>query len=156
MMRKKMLKVGFSVRGLTAFLLVLIPNIIFFATANASSKQGLEDKNQVVSALQNILQMLLIFMLVFVKSQHKNSLKDVRIMTGFLFLASYYLLWCRYFYHGMDYSVISSSVAVSVGMSLFPAIYFILAELWLDNPIGAVTALVFGIAHVTNTCINLS
>lgn len=157
MIRKKgMLKIGFSPQGLVAFLLVLIPNIVFVATANSSSKQGLEDKNQMVSAVQNVLQMLLIFMLVFVKNQHKKSLKDLRVITGILFLVSYYLLWCRYFFSGMDYSVISSSVAVSVAMALFPAIYFILTELWLENPIGAVTGFAFGIAHVMNICINLS
>lgn len=153
--KKGSLKISFSTKGLVVFLLVLLPNILFFITADSSSQQGLEDKNQFVSAIQNIMQMLLIFMLVFVKSQHKNSFKDIRLLIAILFLAFYYILWSRYFFSGMDYSVISSSVIVSVAMALFPAIYFVLMELWLGNQIGAIIAFAFGIAHVMNTCINV-
>lgn len=156
-MRKKgMLKIAFSAKGLVAFLLVLLPNILFFATANSSSKQGLEDKNQFVSAVQDILQMLLIFMLVFVKSYHKKNFKDIRFVIAIVFLVSYYILWFQYFFGGMDYSVISSSVIVSVAMALFPSIYFVSTELWFGNSIGAITAFAFGIAHVINTFINMS
>jgi hypothetical protein len=55
----------------------------------------------------------------------------------------------------MDYSIISSSIPVSIAMAAFPAIYFILTELWLENKIGAVVALCFGIAHIANTYLNL-
>ena len=130
--KKKSLKISFSAKGLVVFLLVLFPNILFLITADSSSQQGLEDKNQFVSAVQNIMQILLIFMLVFVKSQHKSSFKDIRFLIAISFLVSYYILWSRYFFSGMDYSVISSSVIVSVAMALFPVIYFVLMELWLE------------------------
>ena len=156
MNKKSTLRVSFSPKGLAAFLLVLLPNVIFFMTADASSQQGLEDKSQVVSAVQNIVQMILIFMLVFVKRQQKNNFKDIRLAVAALFLVSYYILWSRYFLGGMDYSIIGSSVIVSVAMALFPAIFFFVIELWLENSIGAIVAVAFGIVHVLNTCINLS
>lgn len=155
MKEKNSLYCSFSLRGLIIFLLVLLPNVIFFAFPNATSQDALEDKNAAISFAQNFFQLALLFMLVIVKSSKKNSIRDTKIIIAVVFLFLYYLLWLRYFLGGMDYSIISGSIPVSLAMAVFPAIYFILAELWLENKIGAVVALGFGIAHAVNTYLNL-
>lgn len=152
---KNSLYCSFSLRGLIIFLLVLLPNVIFFAFPNSTSQNTVTDQNAVISLLQNLFQIVLIFMLVIVKSTKKNSICDTRLIIAMVFLILYYILWLRYFTGGMDYSIISSSIPVSIAMAAFPAIYFILTELWLENKIGAVVALCFGIAHIANTYLNL-
>lgn len=155
MEEKNKLYCSFSLRGLIIFILVLLPNIIFFAFPSETSQSVLEDKSAWISFLQNFFQLVLVFMLVVVKSTKKNRIFDIRIIVASIFLVLYYVLWVRYFIGGRDYSIISSSMTISMAMAAFPAIYFILAELWLENKIGAFIALCFGIAHVVNTYLNL-
>jgi hypothetical protein len=154
MKEKNALYCSFSLRGLIAFLMVLLPNAFFFALSNSISQNNLKDKNTVTSFLQAFFQLVLIFMLVFVKSTKKNSIKDIRFAGAIVFLILYYILWLRYFAGGMDYSVISESLRVALAMAAFPSIYLILTELWLNNKIGALAALCFGIAHIVNTYLN--
>lgn len=155
MEEKNKLYCSFSLRGLVIFLLVLLPNLIFFTFPSETSQNVLEDKSAWISFLQNFFQLVLVFMLVVVKSTKKNRIFDIRIIVASIFLVLYYVLWVRYFIGGRDYSIISSSMTISMAMAAFPAIYFILAELWLENKIGAFIALCFGIAHVVNTYLNL-
>jgi hypothetical protein len=62
-------------------------------------------------------------------------------------LVGYYAAWICYY----------SGVAdpwIFVSMAVLPSIYFILVELMLKNYIALIPSMIFGITHITITCIN--
>lgn len=153
-MKKQQSYVSFSLKGTSLFLLVMLPNILFFSLSDSSLQTALHDKSVLLSAFQYFIQILLIFMLVAVRSLKEGHLKDKRVIWLLILLVLYYIMWIPYFFGGMDYSIVRNNIWLSLGMAIVPSIYFYIAELWLANKIGSYVALLFGIVHVLNTLLN--
>lgn len=148
---------GFSIKGLLILLLILLPNILFYIYAvKDTNAAAFQNSYEIISYLEHGSQLLLMLVLVFRVNKSSPSIKSKYVLGMFVFLMLYYVCWVRYFAGGLDYTLISENILMSMGMAIFPAVYFTLAGKWLGNPLVVGTAITFGIFHTLNTYLNFA
>ena len=151
------IRFSFSVIGLAAFLLVMIPNIIWLLAPPINDP--LQNNKSIIFALDiimSIFQYVLIACIILLKNIEHNwrDRKNYTAKSAVVFymaifcLMIYYVLWICY------YSNIISSFII-FGLAFFPSMFFILLSLWQKNYIATVFALLFALFHITLSCINL-
>ena len=99
-------------------------------------------------AIAAVSQWLMIAALTLFIHQDREQEQHPRQLVGSasLCLAGYYAFWVLY-YAGIV------SPWLFIGMAGLPAAYFVLAALWLKNCIAVVPAVIFGITHITLSCV---
>ena len=65
-----------------------------------------------------------------------------------IMLIFYYGLWILYFTG-------NANSIIFLGMAVLPVVYFILAEIWLQNYLAIIPTVLFGIVHVINTYLSI-
>jgi len=152
-------RLGFSPKGLVILLLVLLPNFLFYVlvmNGMGGSGTAFENSYAIIGYLEHASQVLLMLILIFRVNPNSRSWKSKYVIGMAVFLMLYYALWIRYFTGGMDYTLISGSFPVYMGMALFPAVYFGLAEKWQGDYWGVGMAVTFGVFHTLNTFLNFA
>ncbi len=145
----KRYKFGFSLKGFLAFLLAMLPNIVWavippFNDVLAASTAAFPVWETIAAASQ----WLMIAALVLFIHQDPEQEQHPRQLVGSasFCLAGYYVFWVLY-YAGV------ASPWLFIGMAVLPTAYFVLAALWLKNYIALVPAALFGAIHIVLTCI---
>lgn len=139
----KQYKFGFSAKGLVAFLLMMLPNIVWTIRPPGNDILSAGGGTYpVAELLQAMLQWLMIGALVFIvrQEQPRTDKAKVFVSCGAVCLLAYYGLWVLYYggIHG-DWLL--------MGLAVFPALYFVFVALWLQNKIALVPAIAFGVIH---------
>lgn len=143
-------KFGFSIRGFLAFVLVMIPNIIWMVkppvndvlAKNSSIYPALDMTGHISQAI-----MLAILFLIINKDKTTNGKVKSCISLAILCLIGYYISW-GFYYLGMVDSWLL------IVMAFLPSVFFIFVEIWLKNYIAIIPSIVFVIAHIAITCSN--
>lgn len=138
----------FSVWGMAAFLLVMVPNILWAifppqTDPLAGNSSGVPFLNVLMSASQWIM----VAMLIFLKSNKESKSKGLMITAGGCLL-TYWFFWILY-YLGCAAPIIFVSLAV------FPCAFFALVALWLGNLPALLPLAVFAILHIGITVGNI-
>lgn len=145
----KQYRFGFSSEGLFAFLLAMLPNIIWALIPPANDVLSI---NRIVfpvwDVIASISQWLMIAALAVLINQSAIKEQRTKMLIGSaaLCLAGYYLFWILY-YTGVI------NLWLFVGMAVLPTAYFLLVALWLKNYIAVIPAALFGVIHITLSCI---
>lgn len=141
---------GFSLKGLIAFLLVMIPNVVWMIVppmnnpiAENSASYPIFD---IVVTVSQVTMIALLIALISEESRNSKSIKKYFKLACFC-LVGYYIGWIGY-YMGVIYPWMIFS------MSVLPSVYFISIELWLKNYIAIIPSIVFGITHIAITYSN--
>lgn len=144
----KQLRLGFSPGGLLAFVLVMLPNLLWLLAPPPSDPLA---ANSAPSALLELLehasQWVLVATLVLLVNRGKGRSSRVFLFAAALPLVGYYALWAAY-YAGM------SPAWLLLGLAVLPPLFFCLVSVWLRNWAALLPAVVFGIAHLAVTCFN--
>lgn len=141
---------GFSLKGYTAFMLVMMPNIVWIIIPPAGDPiAGNSAPYPIFDVVANISRAIMIALLIILIPRGHKKKKSIKLYIGLaaFCLAGYYALWAG-LYAGMGYPW------MFIGMAVLPSIYFISAGLWLKNYIAIIPSLVFGITHIAITCSN--
>lgn len=134
--------VGFSLRGFFIVLLPMIPNFFYFLFPKAFPS-GKQAKHPVLNWIEHGMQAVFIALLLFLVGPETSFQSP--IMIGIvLFLISYYALWILLLMN-------RKTLLVLLCMAVFPVVYFLLAEIWIQNVWAIAPTLIFGIAHVRIT-----
>lgn len=141
----KQLRFGFSPGGLFAFVLVMLPNILWMLAPPPNDPLAANSAPAVVDALEHASQWVLVAALVLLVSREKG--RRFFLAAAAVLLAGYYGFWTAY-YLGF------SAPWMLVGMAVFPPLFFCLTALRLKNFIALFPAVVFGVLHTAVTCIN--
>lgn len=140
---------GFSLKGLLIFLLPMIPNLFFFLLPASAGAVSSISNTKTLDFLEHGTQGIFIFLLIFFVSNKASQLNSPYTIAMGIILALYYLLWIIYF-------TCHVTLLFQLGLAVLPVIYFILAELWLHNPLAIIPTLLFGVFHVIITLSNYS
>ena len=132
------MNVGFSLRGFFIVLLPMIPNFFYFLFPKAVSS-GKPAKHPVLDFIEHGMQAIFIALLIFLTAPEvpfKNPL-----MIGIAaFLLAYYVLWILLFAK-------HRTLLILLCMAVFPVVYFLLAEIWIQNVWAIAPTVIFGVAH---------
>lgn len=142
-------KIKFSLYGFLAVVIVMIPNIIYFLFPPSAGALSLADKSNIILAvIENTSRIVLMLTLSFVVNtrgarENPKSLKTMAV----IFMVAYYALWLYYYTEPMqDLDLIA--------LAVLPVASLILVAVWLRNHISLIPAAIFGITHITISCIN--
>ena len=145
----KRYRVGFSKEGLTAFLLAMLPNILWALVPPANDVLA---ANAMVfpvwEAIASLSQWVMIAALVILvrADTGKGQRSKAMLCYAAACLVGYYACWILYY----------SGIAcpwLFIGMAVLPTAYFTLAALWLKNRIALVPAILFGTIHIALACV---
>lgn len=141
---------GFSLLGLIAALLPMIPNLFWVILPPVSSALPANDPlSPLVGAVATVCQSLMIGALVIVISVHRRSIssKKLLVVLGGACLAGYWGLWFWYFTAPITPTLL-------LLMAVLPSAYFICLGLCLENYPSLIPASLFALIHVTTTAVN--
>ena len=85
----------------------------------------------------------------FLVSGEPVSRRSAALYIAACFLILYYAVWIRYFAGGRNVALLGKAfLFVPMPLAVFPVLYFLFAAVWLRNIPTAVTAVIFGAAHI--------
>jgi hypothetical protein len=119
----------------------MIPNLFYFIKPVPYTLGNSENKHVLLDIIENIFRVLFFTMLILVVSKQTIEIKSMYIIWIAVMLILYYVFW-RFFFKG------KVNLIIILGLAIFPVIYFILSEIWLNNYIAIIPTVLFGVVHV--------
>src|SRR5665647_883667 len=122
-------KIGFSLTGLMASLIPMIPNIFWAILPPVSTTLQANDAAiPAIGVISSVCQSLMIAMLIILINKERKASNRKKWIGGIgvLCLTGYFLSWAVYFTG-------SITPMLLVGMAVLPSIYFICVGLYLEN-----------------------
>ncbi len=144
----KKYRISFDISGLVIFLIVMIPNFIWFAVPAPNDILRNESVTANVDIFGSIFQMLFIASLCILVNKERNKLHfSSLIIFSIICIALYFVGWVLY-YNGITDSL------VILSLTLPPCLAFILFALDRKNIFAVVFATCFTICHLIYGIIN--
>ena len=139
---------GFDVWGLLLFLLVMLPNFIWFAVPAPNDVLRAESVTPVVDAIASVCQVLTIACLCFLINEARGKLRfSPLVIAAVVCVAAYYLGW------GLYYSGIANFWIILL-LTLPPCLSFILFAADRKNLPAVLFASVFAVGHLIFALVN--
>ena len=138
----KIEKIRFNIYGLLLFLIIMIPNIIWFIVPAKNDILRAESVTPLIDNIASIFQALMILCLCFTKKQeNKYGLSSI------VCVALYFICWTLYYC-----SIVN--VAIILAMCVFPCLAFIFYEIKIRNWLALVPTLIFSLLHLAYGILN--
>lgn len=138
-----MKNIKFNVYGLVLFIIIMMPNFIWFAIPSQNDILRNESLTPLIDNLAIIFQVIMIFFLCFISNKviHKNSI------LSFFMIGLYFICWILYYL-----SIVN--IVIILGLCLFPSFSFIFYEIKNKNWIALVPTIIFSILHLIYGIVN--
>ena len=144
----KKYKMGFDVWGLIVFLIIMIPNFIWFAVPAPNDILRTESVTVVIDTIGSICQVLMIFALcVFINSERKKLSFTKTIIIMICFCVLYFASWVFY------YCGITNAVII-LGLTIPPCMAFLFFAIDRKNYISIFPISIFTICHFIYGVVN--
>lgn len=137
----KKYKMGFDIWGLIFFLIIMLPNFIWFAVPAPNDILRTESVTAVIDTIGSICQVLMIFTLcVFINSE-RNKLRFTKTIIAVICCCVIYFLSWIFYYWGMTNTV------VILGLTIPPCMAFLFFAIDRRNYISIIPISIFTICH---------
>ena len=144
----KKYRFGFDIMGLVLFLIVMIPNFIWFAVPAPNDILRNESVTALVDTIGSICQVLFVSFLCVIINKEKNKLHfSPLIILTVICIILYFTGWILY------YNGITNSLVIII-LTLSPCLAFIFFALDSKNIIAVVPAVCFTICHLIYGVVN--
>lgn len=144
----KKYKIGFDIWGLMLFLIIMIPNFIWFAVPAPSDILRTESITEVADLIASICQVLMIiFLCIFIRQEHRKLSITYLIITMIVCCLLYFICWIFY-YIGV------TNAMVILGLTVLPCLAFLFFAIDRKNMIAIVPTVVFTICHLIYAIVN--
>ena len=146
----KKYRLGFSPAGFVAFLLPMIPNVLWALLPPVSPVLSANDSaSPIVGAIGTVSQSMMIALLILVINTRRRPSASKRVFAaaGAACLIGYLMLWVLYF-------TAPITPMLLLMMAVLPSAYFICVGLYLENYPSLVPATLFAVIHTATTATN--
>ena len=144
----KQYRFGFDLSGLLLFLLVMLPNFIWFAVPAPNDVLRTDSITPVVDIIASVCQVLTVACLCFLINEERSELRFSPLVIATVICAAvYYLGWALY------YSGITNSWVILL-LTLPPCLSFILFAADRKNLPAVLFASVFAVGHLIFAVVN--
>jgi len=141
------MKFGFCTHGLICFILLMIPNIFWFAFPAANVVNEASGVST-IGIIQSVARISFFTFTILFISEKKMKYKSLLIIFMALMLLFYYIAWIRYFTGDCDSALLVAKLwFIPIPLAIFPVLFFIGESLWLKNVPALISAVVFGVFH---------
>ena len=138
----KKYKFGFDFWGLLLFLLIMIPNFIWFAVPAPNDVLRADSVTPIVDGIGSFCQVTFIAAICILKRKDLGAVTFTKlVITALSLVAFYYLGWILY-YRGMV------NPFVIILLTLPPCFSFIVYTIDRKNMIATIPAVIFTICHI--------
>ncbi|MDV4151441.1 hypothetical protein R0131_11370 [Clostridium sp. AL.422] len=135
-------KIGFDILGLLLFLIIMIPNFIWFAVPTSNDILRNESLTPVIDIIASIFQVITIMSLCIIKNkQCQKLIKKPWLKWIIICIIIYFIGWILY-YIGIVNSVIILDLCIA------PCVAFILLSIERKNIVALIASTIFMICHV--------
>lgn len=144
----KKYKVGFDIWGLIIFLIIMIPNFIWFAVPAPNDILRTESITKAVDIIASVCRVLsVVFLCIFInRNRKKLSITRFSIITISCCLL-YFLCWILY------YSGAANAVVV-LGLTIFPCLVLLFFSFERKNMIAVIPISLFSVCHLIYGTVN--
>lgn len=144
----KRYKFGFSVSGLVLFLVIMLPNFIWFAHPAPNDILRGASVTGTLDAIASVCQVLVVASLCMVVRREQNRLRLTPLLAaGMLCCLLYFACWIAY-YGGLTNPV------VMLGLTIPPCLAFLFYALDRQNGVAVVPIVGFTVCHLLHTIAN--
>lgn len=141
-------KFAFDICGLAVFLIIMIPNFIWFAVPAPNDILRTESKTAAVDVIASVCQALLVASLCFVANKNRGGLRlTPKIIAAACCAAVYFVGW------GLYYAGITSPFVI-IFLTLPPCLTFLLFAWDRKNCIAVIFAAAFAVCHIIYGVVN--
>ncbi|MCH5206829.1 MAG: hypothetical protein J1F09_07720 [Oscillospiraceae bacterium] len=144
----KKYRFGFDISGLIIFLIVMLPNFIWFAVPAPNDILRNESVTTIVDIIGSICQVLFVGLICVIINKERNKLRfSPLIILAVICIILYFAGWILY-YNGI------TNPLVIIAMTLPPCLAFIFFALDRKNIIAVVPTVCFTICHLIYGLVN--
>lgn len=142
----------FSLLGLGAVALSLIPNVFFARKKHVGKVDDIDTCGAGICLLEVLSKWVLSLSLIFARMPHLSACFGV---VAVAFLIINYCLWISYFKDGCYYPDIylKKLFKLPIPFTLSNVLYFVFISLWLGNFVALFMSVVYGICYILNSLI---
>lgn len=148
MFQIKNYKFGIDIKGILLFLIIMIPNIIWFLVPAPIDPLRNESITPSVDVVAQVFQILMVAALAIIRN-HEGLIKFNKIerVTMLLLIVLYFMGWVFY-YTGIVNAIIHLDLCIA------PCMAFIAFSYWRKNAVALLSAVGFTVCHVIFVCMN--
>ena len=144
----KKCKMGFDVWGLVVFLIIMIPNFIWFAVPAPNDILRTESVTKVIDAIGSIFQVLMIFTLCVFINPERNKLSFTKTIIAMICcIVIYFYSWVFYYLGVTNWLVI-------MGLTIPPCMAFLFFAVDRRNYISIIPIAIFTVCHIIFGVVN--
>ena len=148
MIKNKKYKIGFDIWGLIIFIVIMIPNFIWFAVPAPNDILRGESITKTVDVIASICQVLMVMSLCIFINQDRKKISITRfIMATVICCLLYFLCWIFY-YVGVTNAIII------LGLTIFPCLTFLFFAIDRKNMLAVIPISIFMVCHLIYGMVN--
>ena len=144
----KKYKLGFDISGLVIFLIIMLPNFIWFAVPAPNDILRQESMTPIVDIIGSVCQIIFVASLCIVINKERDSIRISPLLISSAFCIGLYFLGWVLYYNGIV------NPMVIICLTLPPCIAFIFFALDRKNIIAFIPAVCFTICHLIFGTVN--
>ena len=135
-------RIGFDWIGLILFLIIMIPNFIWFVVPAPNDVLRTESVTGTIDSIASVCQALMVASLcLFINRKNSKSKLTGTIITVMACVVLYYICWLCYYRGNIETTVL-------IGLTVFPCAAFLIYSYKRRNMIAAFFAGVFSMCHL--------
>ena len=139
---------GFDIWALVLFVVIMIPNIIWFAIPAPNDILRTESITKIADTIASISQVvMLVALCVFINKEHEKRNVTRFTVAVIINCVLYFICWILY------YIGISGAVVI-LGMTIFPCLAFLFFAIDRKNNIAIIPISIFTICHLIYGIVN--
>ncbi len=143
----KKYKMGFDIWGAVLFLIIMIPNFIWFLVSAPNDILRTESITEILDTMASVCQVLMIiFLCIFINKEHEMKKRSRWIVAVIICCLLYFISW-GFYYNGF------TNIFVILGLTIPPCLAFLFFAIE-RNMIAGIPALVFSICHLIYGIVN--
>ena len=144
----KKYKLGVDISGLVIFLIIMLPNFIWFAVPAPNDILRQESMTPIVDIIGSVCQIIFVASLCIVINKERDSIRISPLLISSAFCIGLYFLGWVLYYNGIV------NPMVIICLTLPPCIAFIFFALDRKNIIAFIPAVCFTICHLIYGTVN--
>lgn len=140
-------KIGFDIWGLLLFLIIMIPNFIWFAVPAPNDILRADSITKAVDTVGSVCQVLMIILICLLINKERQKADYSMIIAVIISCLLYFVCWLLY------YCGITNAVVI-LGLTIPPCLAFLFFAIERKNMIAVFPISVFTICHLIYGTVN--
>lgn len=148
MLTIKNYKIGFDIWGFVLFLVIMLPNFIWFAVPAVNDVLRHESITPFIDTIASVFQVIMVLVLcIIINIKHQKPMNKALFISIIALILLYVIGWCMY------YAEVINPIVI-LDLCIAPCLAFILFSISRKNIVALISANIFMLCHILYGIIN--